>query len=135
MEKSLLAARALYVENNYCNPTYDMLIIGIVRLLYDNVFAGKRSMKTTPKAQKATFETMLQLDVPQSRNGKHRQIVRAILGDVALLQPGAAVKVPLSALKDTKENVRSALSRESKKRKLPISTAADSGFLYVWRAG
>jgi hypothetical protein len=76
---------------------------------------------------------MHQVDVPQSRNGKHRKIVTAILADVEGLAAGEAVKVPLTALNDTKENVRAALSRESKKRNLPIGTAADAEFLYVWR--
>jgi len=85
--------------------------------------------------RKPMFETMHQVDVPQSRNGKHRQIVTAILADVEALGAGEAVKVPLTALHDTKENVRAALSRESKKRKLTIATAADAEFLYVWREG
>jgi hypothetical protein len=76
---------------------------------------------------------MHQVDVPQSRNGKHRKIVTAILADVEGLAASEAVKVPLTALNDTKENVRAALSRESKKRDLPIATAADAEFLYVWR--
>lgn len=80
-----------------------------------------------------TFESMHQIDVPQSRNGKHRKIVEAILEDVANLAPGDAVKVPIRLLGDTKENVRAALSRESKKRRAPISTAADADHLYVWR--
>jgi predicted DNA-binding antitoxin AbrB/MazE fold protein len=84
-------------------------------------------------AFKPTFETMHQLDVPQSRNGKHRKIVEAILEDVDNLAPGEAVKVPIRALGDTKENVRAALSRESKKRKKLISTAADADHLYVWQ--
>ena len=84
-------------------------------------------------ARKPTFETMHQVDVPQSRNGKHRKIVTDILTDVELLAPGEAAKVPFKALNDTKENVRAALSRESKKRKLPIATAADAEYLYVWR--
>ena len=88
--------------------------------------------KKTP-AFKATFETMQQIDVPQSRNGKHRKIVTAILADVEELAHGAAVKVPIRILGDTKENVRAALSRESKKRKLVIATAADADHLYVWR--
>jgi hypothetical protein len=78
---------------------------------------------------------MHQVDVPQSRNGKHRKIVTPILADVEGLAAGEAVKVPLTALNDTKENVRAALSRESKKRNLPIATAADAEFLYVWREG
>ena len=87
--------------------------------------------KTAP-AFKPTFSTMHQVDVPQSRNGKHRKIVEAILEDVDNLAPGEAVKVPIRALGDTKENVRAALSRESKKRKSPIATAADCDHLYVW---
>lgn len=85
--------------------------------------------------RKPTFETMHQVDVPQSRNGKHRRIVTDILADVEALAPGEAAKIPFKALNDTKENVRAALSRESKKRKLTISTAADAEFLYVWREG
>ena len=81
----------------------------------------------------AHFEVMQQIDVPQSRNGKHRKIVRAILDDVKDLKVGTAVKVPLSALGDTKENVRAALSRATRKRQVVISTAADGEFLYVWR--
>lgn len=81
----------------------------------------------------AHFGVMQQIDVPQSRNGKHRKIVRAILDDVAELKPGTAMKVPLSALGDSKENVRAALSRATRKQELVISTAADGEFLYVWR--
>lgn len=86
-------------------------------------------------ARKPTFESMHQIDVPQSRNGKHRKIVTDILADVEALAAGEAAKVPFTALNDTKENVRAALSRESKKRNLPIATAADAEFLYVWREG
>jgi hypothetical protein len=89
--------------------------------------------KKTVTNRRPTFESMHQADVPQSRNGKHRKIVSAILGDVEALAAGEAVKVPFTALNDTKENVRAALSRESKKRNLPIATAADAEYLYVWR--
>jgi len=89
--------------------------------------------KKTAKAFTPTFQTMRQIDVPQSRNGKHRKIVTEILEDVNNLGPGEAVKVPLRALEDTKENVRAALSRESKKRRQRISTAADAEHLYIWR--
>jgi hypothetical protein len=54
---------------------------------------------------------------------------------VEALAAGEAAKVPFKALNDTIANVRAALSRESKKRKLTISTAADAEFLYVWREG
>lgn len=90
-------------------------------------------VKKAVTIRKATFATMHQVDVPQSRNGKHRRIVTAILADVEALAAGEAAKVPFKALNDTTANVRAALSRESKKRKLAIATAADAEFLYVWR--
>jgi hypothetical protein len=90
-------------------------------------------IRKAPKTRKPTFATMRQIDVPQSRNGKHRRIVAAILEDVEALGQGQAAKVPFKSLGDTKENVRAALSRESKKRNMPIATAADADFLYVWR--
>ena len=89
--------------------------------------------KKAGTTHKTTFETLHQVDVPQSRNGKHRKIVTAILADVEALAAGEATKVPFKALNDTMANVRAALSRESKKRKLTIATAADGEFLYVWR--
>lgn len=89
--------------------------------------------KTDSKPSKRTFESMLQTDVPQGRNGKHHKIVFTILTDVESLAPGGALKVPLNALDDTKENIRAALSRETRKRKTPIATAADDNYLYVWR--
>ena len=90
-------------------------------------------MAKKPAAFKASFETIEQINVPQGRNGKHRRVVTAILEDVAHLKAGEAVKVPMKALGDTKENVRAALSRESKKRKVAIATAADGGYLYIWK--
>jgi|GEM_PF-972346 hypothetical protein len=88
--------------------------------------------KKSTMAHKSTFATMRQVDVPQSRNGKHRKIVTTILADVEELAPGAAIKIPFESLDDSKENVRAALSRESKKRNLPLATAADDEHLYVW---
>src|SRR5215831_16848710 len=85
------------------------------------------------KPHKRTFESMTQKSIPHSRLGKHHTIVFTIMDDVASLDKGNALKVPLKALGDTKENVRAALGRESKKRGTPIATAADTQFLYVWR--
>ena len=90
--------------------------------------------KPSAIVRKRTFEIMEQSDVPQSRNGKHRKVVGAILEDMEDLAPGTALKIPLKALQDTKENVRAALSRESKKRKIAVATAADAEYLYVWQS-
>jgi hypothetical protein len=73
-----------------------------------------------------------QLDVPNSRNGKHKEIVTLILRDLDQLKEGAAIKVPLAELGDSKENVRSALNRATRKSKRNVATATDESFLYVW---
>jgi hypothetical protein len=75
---------------------------------------------------------MLQKDVPNGRNGKHKAIVTRILSDLDQLQKGGAVKVPLAHLNESKEKVRSALNRATRKRGLNVATATDDMFLYVW---
>jgi hypothetical protein len=78
------------------------------------------------------FATMAQADVPQGRHGKHKSIVTAIVHDLDRLERGAALKIELSELDDTKENVRSALNRATRKLKRNVATASDGQFLYVW---
>ena len=78
------------------------------------------------------FETMEQVEVPQGRHGKHREIVNQILSDLDQMKPGSAIKVPLSALEESKENVRSALNRATRKDGRNVATASDENFLYVW---
>ena len=80
----------------------------------------------------AHFKTVAQLDVPHSRNGKHKKIVSMILRDLDQLKDGAAIRVPLLELGDSKENVRSALNRATRKIKRSVATATDDSFLYVW---
>jgi hypothetical protein len=78
------------------------------------------------------FKTMVQADVPQGRNGKHKQIITTILKDLDNLTPGAAIKIPLDKLVESKEKVRSALNRATRKAGRNVATAADRTFLYVW---
>lgn len=78
------------------------------------------------------FKHMPQVDVPQGRNGKHKPIVTQILSDLDQLEAGVALKVPLAGLTDTKENVRSALNRATRKSGRHVATASDAAFLYVW---
>ena len=88
----------------------------------------------SPRTQRApmNFKGMLQTDVPQGRNGKHKQIVTKILSDLDQLQKGMALKVPLAQLTDSKEKVRSALNRATRKSARSVATASDDTFLYVW---
>jgi hypothetical protein len=87
-------------------------------------------MKT--KLPTPRFKTLALVDVPCSRSGKHKKIVAAILRDLDQLGEGAAFRVPLAELGDTKENVRSALNRATRKASRDVATATDQDFLYVW---
>jgi DNA helicase TIP49 (TBP-interacting protein) len=78
------------------------------------------------------FTTMAQLDVPQGRNGKHKEVVTQILSDLDQLAEGIALKVPLADLAESKEKVRSALNRAVHKGGRNVATASDADFLYVW---
>jgi len=78
------------------------------------------------------FKTMDQIDVPQGRNGKHKEIVTQILSDLDQLPKGIALKVPLAELEESKEKVRSALNRAVHKGERNVATASDANFLYVW---
>lgn len=92
-------------------------------------------MGTQTKKVPMNFKTMAQLDVPQGRNGKHKQIVTKILADLDQLPQGSALKIPLAELADSKENVRSALNRAVNKSERNVATASDADFLYVWNEG
>ncbi len=83
-------------------------------------------------SRKPHFKTMITADVPHSRNGKHKGIVSEILADLAQLKVGSALKVPLADLGDTKQNIRAALNRATRKANLQVATASDTEFLYVW---
>lgn len=78
------------------------------------------------------FKTMAQLDVPQGRQGKHKEIVDEILSDLDQIKEGSALKVPLKDLAYTKEKVRSALNRATRKAGRSVATASDADFLYIW---
>jgi hypothetical protein len=89
-------------------------------------------MGTQPKTALKHFKTMVQADVPQGRNGKHKRIVTTILRDLDNLKDGSAIKVPLAELAESKEKVRSALNRATRKAARNVATASDDAFLYVW---
>jgi hypothetical protein len=84
------------------------------------------------KHVRMNFKRMPQGEVPQGRNGKHKSIVTRIVSDLDQLAPGVALKIPIAALTDSKENVRSALNRATRKDGRAVATASDDTFLYVW---
>jgi hypothetical protein len=85
------------------------------------------------QARHMKFESMSQSDVPKGRDGKHKAIIEQLLSDISQLQDGQALKIPLSALPDSKENVRAALSRATRQKGIAVATSSDDHFLYVWK--
>ncbi|HKT23314.1 MAG TPA: hypothetical protein VJR04_01845 [Terriglobales bacterium] len=80
------------------------------------------------------FDTVEVGDVPHERKGKHNALISRILHDLQKIEPGTALKIPVSALGSQKiENIRAALAREIKKTRLKIGTSIDDDYFYVWR--
>jgi hypothetical protein len=79
------------------------------------------------------FESILQQDVPKGRDGKHKHIITQVLSDLEKLADGAALRIPLAELPDSKENIRSALNRATRQKGLEVATSSDVEYLYVWK--
>ena len=79
------------------------------------------------------FTSVSQADVPKGRDGKHKQIITQLLSDIAQLDLGSALKIPLDELPDSKENIRSALSRAATQQRISIATSSNEEFLFVWK--
>jgi hypothetical protein len=96
---------------------------------------GGAGMGNNGNGRKLHFSAVNQADVPQGRKGKHRKAVSDILGDLSQLTAQQAVKIPLSSLKGEKmQNLRSALNRVTREKKIPVITSSDDKYFYVWRA-
>lgn len=78
------------------------------------------------------FKSIDRTAVPHGRNGKHKNVVTAILRDLDALKDESALRIPFKDLGDTKENIRSAISRAARKASRVVATAADENFLYIW---
>jgi hypothetical protein len=91
-------------------------------------------MNVRDKAKPAAmnFKSIPQTELPQGRNGKHKDIVLQLLSDLERLQRGQALKIPISELPDSKENVRSALNRATNQKGMKIATSSDAEYFYVW---
>ena len=106
-----------------------MIAIRYVNVLFNSSSLGMTQRRTRPAMN---FKSMRTADVPHGRNGKHKAIVTQILSDLDRIDAGIAIKVPLAELKESKEKVRSALNRATRKSGRTVATASDESFLYVW---
>src|SRR5579863_5283036 len=84
--------------------------------------------------QPLNFANKLIASIPHGRKGKHNLIVAKILADLDRLDTETAILVPLDGLNGEKmENVRSALNRATKQKKISVATSTDDKYFYVWR--
>lgn len=92
-------------------------------------------MENDEKARRlpGRFQSIPQVDVPKGRDGKHKSIVVELIESLDHLRPGTALKIALSDLPDTKENIRAALSRATKQKHMDIATSSDDEHLYIWK--
>lgn len=80
------------------------------------------------------FANRLITSIPHGRKGKHNLIVSKIVADLDRLDMETAILVPLEGLGGEKmENVRSALNRATKLKKISVATSTDDQYFYVWR--
>jgi len=91
-------------------------------------------MAANSESDALRYQSIMQSDVPKGRDGKHKRIVTEILSDIEQLETDRALKIPLTALPDSKENIRSALNRATRQRGMEIATSSDAEFLYIWKA-
>ena len=93
---------------------------------------GGTAMGSESRKSPMNFRSMAQVDVPRGRLGKHNGVVTRILADLDRVPKGVALKVPVAELTASKEKVRSALNRATRKGGRNVATASDGTFLYVW---
>jgi len=71
----------------------------------------------------------------RSRHGKHHELVQGIVQELATLQAGSALEIPLADVGGIGlANLRSAVHRAAASDGLDIETVADDGKFYVWKA-
>jgi hypothetical protein len=69
-----------------------------------------------------------------SRKGKHYLVVEGILKNMETLPTGSALKIPVAPLSGvTVVELRSAVMRAVKKRKISVETSSDDENFYVWK--
>jgi TusA-related sulfurtransferase len=91
-------------------------------------------MQMSEEVSPVKFESIRQVDIPKGRDGKHKQIILQLIAAIEKLPDGSALKIPLDELPDSKENIRSALSRATRQRNLDVATSSDDTYLYVWKS-
>jgi hypothetical protein len=93
------------------------------------------SSKKAPdnRGDKSNFDTVAYGDLPSGRRGKHHSLILQVLQDLDSLEEGRAIKIPLAEFTGTVADLRSAISRATRKTSVDIATSSDEQYLYVWK--
>jgi hypothetical protein len=92
-----------------------------------------KSKKLVPVAK---YRQVQIASLRKGRHGKHHDLVQGIVQELAALQPGSALEIPLADVGDVGlPNLRSAVHRAAISQGVSIETIADDGKFYVWKAG
>lgn len=86
-----------------------------------------------PPKNPANFDTVSQADLPSGRRGKHHEILLKMVEDLAQLEPGRAIRIPLEEFAGSVADLRSAIHRAAEKRNMEIVTSSDEKFFYLWK--
>ncbi len=73
-------------------------------------------------------------EIFKGRRGKHNELILGVLRDLRSLPKDEAMRIPLKKVGGISlTNLRSAISRAAKSRKIKIRTSSDSDYLYLWK--
>lgn len=100
--------------------------------LFFNYLSNNLQRARSSQNRTDVVQTLVQSDMPQNRNGKHKQVITTILKNLEALKVDSAIKVRLAELAESKEKVCSVLSRATRKAGGKVATSSDATFLYVW---
>jgi hypothetical protein len=74
-------------------------------------------------------------DLPNTRRGKHFDLLNKILSDLGSLPSGSAITIPMKEIEGIGvANLRSAVNRTTRAKGLKVETQSDQDFFYVWKA-
>jgi hypothetical protein len=92
------------------------------------------AMNNTRRARSRNeFERIPLSELRQGRHGKHHDLMSDIAAQIAELSDGEAMRIPLEDVDVSLPNLRSAVSRASQARGIPIGTSSDGNNLFIWK--